>query len=263
MIRNLTFKPVIKTDYTSLAEILAESSQDNSLDGFVNLGAGDNFHFRQVTTAQRVNAQGGDDTVILQGNTNDTVKGGSGNDFIDGGHGNDVIEGGSGNDNILGGAGADIIKGGSGADFLAGDNDAVASSQHGIDTINGGSGNDTIYGGGKADVLTGGTGNDTFLYKVGFGSGNESKVGEADTITDFQVGDRIDVSFMDADGNSANGNGQFNFLTGPSNAAGSMWIEDRADGQHVFFNLDGGAADMEIIVKTAGEYDLSASDFLL
>ena len=227
------------------AEFIAERNQDDDRSGFQNLGDNDSFIVRNATTNQFINAQGGDDTIILQGITNDTVFGGSGDDWIDGGAGNDTLRGGSGTDNILGGAGADIISGGSGDDFLAGDNDAVASSLHGSDTINGGSGNDTIYGGGAADILTGGTGSDTFLYRVGFGSTNESAVGAADRITDFQAGDHIDVS-------SINGSADFTFSAGgPSTQANTFWIENHDDGQHVFFNVNGGAADMEIIVQGA------------
>ena len=77
----------------------------------------------------------------------------------------------------------------------------------------GGSGNDTLYGGGKADIMSGGSGNDTYIYKVGLGTENESKVGGADHITDFQTGDIIDVSFMDANGSAA-GSPEFTFLNG-------------------------------------------------
>jgi Ca2+-binding RTX toxin-like protein len=243
------------------SEYLSQLHQDDDLAGFQNLGDGDNHIFHSATSDQFINAQGGDDDITLSGNTNDTVFGGSGNDTIDGGNGNDTLSGGSGNDTIFGGAGDDHISGGSGDDILNGDNDAVPSSFHGVDTISGGSGNDTIYGGGKADILTGGYGNDTFLYKVGLGSENESKVGEADHITDFQVGDHIDVSFMDADGNSANGNSAFAMSATADTHAGTFWIESHDDGQHVFFNINGGAADMEIVVNS--DHQLTTSDFHL
>jgi Ca2+-binding RTX toxin-like protein len=245
----------------NFAEYLSELHQDDDRAGFQNLGAGDTFMFRTATADQFINAQGGDDDITVQGNTNDTILGGSGKDFIDGGAGSDILGGGSGNDTIFGGAGDDRISGGSGNDVLNGDNDAVASTQHGVDTINGGGGDDTIYGGGKADILTGGTGNDTFLYKVGLGSENESKVGEADHITDFRVGDHIDVATMDADGNSANGNGAFTFSTAANTHAGTFWVESHDDGQHVFFNINGGAADMEIVVNS--DHQLTTADFHL
>jgi Ca2+-binding RTX toxin-like protein len=236
------FNPIVGQDRV---EMYSELLQNNDRAGFENLGSSDNFMFRNTTTAQFINAQGGDDTIMLEGNTSDTVFGGSGDDYLSGGGGNDTLSGGSGNDDILGGAGADIISGGSGSDFLAGDNDAVPMSEHGVDTINGGGGDDTLYGGGAADILSGGTGNDTFLYRVGFGSSNESRVGAADRITDFQSGDRIDVQGI-------NGAADFTFSeTGASTQANTWWVEARDDGQHVFFNVNGGAPDMEIIVQGA------------
>jgi Ca2+-binding RTX toxin-like protein len=257
---NHIFKPIPSN--SNLAEAFSELFQDNDRSGFQNLGSGDSHIVQTVTADQFINAQGGKDSIWLEGNTNDTIFGGSGDDNIDGGAGNDTLSGGSGNDTIFGGAGADRISGGSGDDYLAGDNDAVPFSQHGVDTINGGSGNDTVYGGGGADILTGGTGNDTFVYYVGVGAENESKVGAADHITDFQTGDKIDVSFMDADGNAANGNSAFTFsANGPSTQAGTYWFEQHDDGQHVFFNINGGAADMEIISDNGHVF--TASDFHL
>jgi Ca2+-binding RTX toxin-like protein len=242
----------------NFTEFYAELYQDGDRTGYQNLGDDADFIFQSSTTSRFINAQGGDDDIDLQGNTNDTVYGGSGNDFINGGGGSDTLRGGSGIDTIFGGAGADNISGGSGNDRLNGDNDAVSSTQHGADVINGGSGNDTIYGGGRADILTGGTGGDTFLYTVGIGTENESAVGAADRITDFGPGDVIDVHQIDADGNSANGNSAFQYSASASATAGSYWIESRSDGQHVFFNINGGAADMEIIVETSSAIVLLA-----
>lgn len=256
---NSALRPIfINEDF---AERISEMFQDGDRSGFQNLGNGNAFHVRTVTTDQFINAQGGSDTIILDGNTRDTIFGGSGDDSIDGGGGNDTLSGGSGKDTIFGGAGADKISGGSGNDILNGDNDAVPSTQHGVDTISGGSGEDILYGGGQADILTGGSDNDVFLYKVGFGAENESRVGAADHITDFQTGDKIDVSFMDANSTTAV-NDAFTFSTTASTDAGSFWIENRADGQHVFFNINGGAADMEIIVENNG-HQLVESDFHL
>jgi Ca2+-binding RTX toxin-like protein len=255
LITPITYSPF------DIAEYLSELHQDDARNDSENLGSYDNFFYHSGNTDQSINAQGGNDTIILDGNGNDTVFGGSGNDNIDGGNGNDTLSGGSGNDTIFGGAGDDHISGGSGDDILNGDNDAVPSSLHGVDTINGGGGSDTIYGGGKADILSGGTGNDTFLYKVGLGSENESKVGEADHITDFQVGDHIDVSQMDANGNSADGNTAFMFSAGANTHSGTFWVESHDDGQHVFFNINGGAADMEIVVNS--DHQLTTSDFHL
>ena len=242
------------------AEYLSELHQDDNRDGYENMGS-DNFHYTSDSVSHFINGQQGADTIILEGLHNDTVYGGSGNDTIDGGAGRDTIYGGSGADTIFGGAGRDTIWGGSGNDILNGDNDAVESSLHGIDTMYGGSGNDTLYGGGKADIMSGGSGNDTYIYKVGLGAENESTVGTgADHITDFQTGDIIDVSFMDANGSAA-GSPEFTFSNGASTQAGTYWFEQHDDGQHVYFNINGGAADMEIISEN--DHVFTASDFHL
>lgn len=246
----ITLRYPVSPSLQNFAEFYAELYQDGDRTGYQNLGDDNDFIFQSSSTNRFINAQGGDDNIDLGGSANDTVYGGSGNDNINGGGGSDTLRGGSGNDTIFGGAGADTISGGSGDDRLNGDNDAVSPTQHGADVINGGSGNDTIYGGGAADILTGGTGSDSFLYTVGIGTGNESAVGAADRITDFEPGDVIDVHQIDADGNSANGNSAFQHRASASTTAGTYWIESQADGQHVFFNINGGAADMEIIVET-------------
>jgi Ca2+-binding RTX toxin-like protein len=227
------------------SEYLSELRQDDNRDGYENMGS-DNFLYYSGSASQLINGQEGADTIILEGLHNDTVYGGSGNDTIDGGAGRDTIYGGSGWDTLFGGAGRDTLWGGSGNDTLNGDNDAVEFSLHGVDTMNGGSGHDTLYGGGQADIMTGGSGNDTYIYKVGVGTQNESRVGAADHITDFQTGDKIDVSFMDANGGLA-GSPEFTLSNGASTQAGTYWFEQHDDGQHVFFNINGGAADMEII----------------
>jgi Ca2+-binding RTX toxin-like protein len=242
-------------------EYLSELHQDENRDGYVNMGA-DNSLYRSDSVDHLINGQQGNDFITLDGLSNDTVYGGSGNDNIDGGAGRDTIYGGSGADTIFGGAGRDTLWGGSGNDILNGDNDAVDFSLHGVDTMYGGSGNDTLYGGGQADIMSGGSGADTYIYKVGLGSQNESTVGAgADHITDFGTGDKIDVSFMDADGNAANGNSAFTFSANASTQAGTCWVEQRDDGQHLFFNINGGAADMEIISDNGHVF--TASDFHL
>ena len=243
------------------AEYLSELHQDDNRDGYVNMGTDNSFYY-SGSISQLINGQAGDDWITLEGLHNDTVYGGSGNDNIDGGAGRDTLNGGSGADTIFGGAGRDTIRGGSGDDTLNGDNDAVAFNLHGIDTMNGGSGNDTLYGGGQADIMSGGTGADTFVYYVGVGTENESRVGAADHITDFGAGDKINVSFMDADGNAANGNSAFTFsANGASTQAGRFWFEQHDDGQHVFFNINGGAADMEIVLDNSHQF--TVSDFIL
>jgi Ca2+-binding RTX toxin-like protein len=122
----------------------------------------------------------GDDTIYSEGEThggsgNDTIllssgygygafaTGDGGNDQITGSDRGDLIQGNDGNDILFGGAGDDELDGGADADVLRGD-----------------TGNDT---------LTGGTGND--LFQFGQGGGH-------DIITDFTVGDVVQIDGYDS-----------------------------------------------------------------
>lgn len=90
----------------------------------------------------------------------------------------------------IGGAGADSFTGTASSDFFAGEGgaDTLRGGLH-VDTLNGGDGDDLIEGGRAFDRLSGGAGNDTFLYT--------SRLDMAgDRITDFAVGDRIDLSAL-------------------------------------------------------------------
>ncbi|TAN65811.1 MAG: hypothetical protein EPN17_15535 [Methylobacter sp.] len=96
---------------------------------------------------------------------------------------NDTLLGGNGNDSLTGLAGNDSLVGGFGAD-----------------TLDGGDGNDTLFGGLGADNLTGGSGNDVFKYnsptELGDGSYMSSGSYNRDTITDFAMGDKINLSAL-------------------------------------------------------------------
>jgi Ca2+-binding RTX toxin-like protein len=149
----------------------------------------------------------------------DFLSGGKGNDLLYGGTGSNVINGNSGDDTIFAGGGNDTVSGGTGFDTLdfsasvrgltidasqgtaIGFNTASFSSIERIvgssfddnykggsadDMFIGGDGNDTIRGLGGADKLTGGAGNDTFVYL-------KKDVGAIDHITDFAVGDKLDL----------------------------------------------------------------------
>ncbi len=133
------------------------------------------------TTANTINALGGDDTVA--GDLGDDIITGSGGDDIlrgdlndrttqdDGIGGNDIIFGGEGSDRIGGKSGNDILSGDAGDDFIWGD--------AGDDIIMGVTGDDILVG----DNFSGGSGSDLFVFGNGDGT---------DTILDFEVGsDRI------------------------------------------------------------------------
>ncbi|QUJ77369.1 hypothetical protein KDD17_05060 [Sulfitobacter albidus] len=129
-----------------------------------------------------------------------SVRGGTGNDTMTGGNDADQLFGNDGDDRINGGGGNDKIGGGTGNDLIWGGarNDRIGAGA-GDDTIDGGTGNDQIWGAGGADLIDGGRGND----RLEGGSGADTFVfglrSGRDTITDFGLGDRIEIVQQVAD----------------------------------------------------------------
>jgi Ca2+-binding RTX toxin-like protein len=87
------------------------------------------------STADHINAQGGNDTIYGRGG-NDTIQGGDGNDVIYGGSGNDTITGGAGADQLWGGSGRDTFVFASAADSTPASFDTIQDFQVGVDHIN-------------------------------------------------------------------------------------------------------------------------------
>jgi Ca2+-binding RTX toxin-like protein len=131
----------------------------------------------------------------------------------------------------------------------------------GNDTLIGGAGNDEFYGRLGADTLTGGEGNDIFFYR----SVQDSTLSARDHILDFDAGDRIDLSMIDADVNHAGrdafafvGDVDFSHTAGELRAFqsnGSWFVEGDVDGD--------GVADLSIQVTIASAHTLGFSDFVL
>ena len=92
-------------------------------------------------------------------------------------------------------SGIEQVLGSAFADTLTGDANA--------NTLWGMAGGDVLAGGGNGDVLKGGAGNDRFVYTA-LSDSTASGLGK-DAIRDFAAGDKIDLSAIDADGNSNNG----------------------------------------------------------
>ena len=107
---------------------------------------------------------------IAYGTTIEDATGGSARDLLYGNEVANILHGNGGNDTIKGFEGNDSLFGDAGNDVLYGD-----------------AGNDTLNGGAGQDTLTGGAGNDTFVF------GN-LEIG--DIITDYQAGDKIDLSSL-------------------------------------------------------------------
>lgn len=243
----------------------------------VHSGAGDDHVFAGAGT-DLVNGEAGADRLFGQGG-NDVIKAGAGDDAAFGGAGDDLFIGevGDGNDAYYG----DEIDGGNGVDTLdlsaisanltvdlgngmLGRGSAV-SSQSGSDTlwhienVATGSGNDTITASRAVNVMEGGAGDDVFRF-------SDVESADGDTIIDFQPGDRLDLSGIDANGAVA-GNQNFTLVNGPAfNAAAQLMVsyEEREGVAYTIVSGNvGGSAEEEFRIELKGSHNLTGSNFIL
>ncbi len=244
----------------------------------VVMGTAGDDRISAIGGADSVNGGAGND-VIDGGSSDDTLFGGLGNDTLFGGEGRDVLSGDAGNDVLDGGGSADRLDGGDGNDrLLGGSGDDVLTGGAGADTIEGGAGKSTISGGDGddvvrgnterdvmtgglgRDVLTGGGGNDVFVYN----SIAESTVGSGrDVITDFAVGDKIDLSKIDAVA-AVSGDQAFAFLGSAafSGKAGELHFVQQNGVTLVEGDVNGDrVADFQI--ELTGSLALKVTDFIL
>ena len=249
-----------------------------------------------LTGITLISGGGGVDT-ITGSNGNDTIDGGTGNDVLNGGGGDDVflIGATSGRDTIVGGTGSDTVRitadslslntaawsgieaidasgqtgvkvlGSAAADTL----DFTGVTLTGIGSIEGGSGNDTItgsagndviIGGAGTDVLAGGGGSDRFVFKAA----TESRLGTlADRILDFQTGDQIDLTGIDANANVA-GIQSFTFI-GSTAFTGLGQLRVGTDGGKValFGNISGNNTFAEFEIILDNNHAVTAADLIL
>ena len=232
---------------------------------------------------------GGGGNDVLTGNGGvDTLQGGDGNDVFNPGAGADVVDGGAGlqdrvsysnqsadlivhldgTANSGGQAAGDTLTGiewitaGSGNDIVNGDAaDNLFTGLGGNDTLNGfggsdelrgNAGTDTLHGGEGADVLQGGADNDTFVF-------DSETAADGDLISDYQPGDTIDLSAIDAILGGANDN--FTLVGTLSGNAGELALDD--DGFNTFLDGDtngDGTADFRI--QLTGVHAPNAVNFL-
>ncbi len=248
-----------------------------------------------LTGITLISGGGGVDT-ITGSNGNDTIDGGTANDILNGGDGDDVFLVGltSGKDTIDGGSGSDTVlitsdnlslttgawtsieaidaSGRSGVKIVgstAGDmlnftgvaltNIAAIDGGAGNDTITGSAGDDTIIGGAGADVLAGGGGNDRFVFRAVA----DSRPGVfADHIADFQTGDVIDLSGIDADAATA-GIQHFTFIGANSfTGVGQLQI-GVVDGKTALFGNTAGSSTPEFSIILDNNHTVVASDLVL
>ncbi|HEY0413578.1 MAG TPA: calcium-binding protein [Allosphingosinicella sp.] len=158
------------------------------------------------------------------------------------------VDGGAGDDTLTGSGGLDHLEGGDGNDKLYG----LAEN----DTLIGGAGKDTLVGGHGTDDLSGGAGNDVFAFDDG-----DSTVAHPDIIEDFQTGDKINLSDIDAkvgglddafSGLVAAFTGHAGELMVSTKAAGVFLVSGDVNGDKV--------ADFAIIVHS--QTPLVSSDFI-
>ena len=155
---------------------------------------------------------------------------------------------------VLSGAGNDILAGGAKGDHLHGG--------AGNDQLFGVSGNDTLIGGTGTDQLRGGHGRDTFRFDTEL----DSAIGAGDSIVDFQVGDKIDLSGIDAN-SSAGGNQAFTFI-GSDAFTGAGQVRATFDSGTNRWTISGNTdddldADFEIFVTRTEANLFVPSEFVL
>lgn len=243
--------------------------------------------------------QGGNgDDVVFAGAGDDLVFAGAGNDIIHGGLGDDVVFGGTGNDTFVAGTqapqtgdatqpsdGNDVFDGGEGVDtydasaihsditvdLFAGEatgseigNDRLID----VENVIAGDGNDLLIDNPSTNTFTGGRGNDTFAF-----TGHDSDAGNAETmdkIMDFESGDKIDVSRIDAYSESPEVQlfkfiGQLladNDISPISLGALGFKFELKDDGEHtIVWGHRSDAGTDDLWVDLLGEHDLKSDDF--
>ncbi|MFS2108775.1 beta strand repeat-containing protein [Sphingomonas sp. Sphisp140] len=238
------------------------------------LGGGGNDTLRGGEGDDRVEGGSGSDTLqgdggqdwLISGNGGDTITGGTGHDTLWGDAGDDLFDGGDGDDVIAGGAGIDTVTYASASGGVEIDLSWLEDQQTrgaGIDTlisienVIGSNFDDVLAGNAEANRLTGGLGNDRFVF---------DGLGARDTITDFQRGDLIDLSEIDANG-ALTGDGSFAFIGAAafSGVAGQLRVVGSGFNWTVEADTDGnGVADFSIALTTQlWGLSMSASDFSL
>ena len=161
------------------------------------------------------------------------------------------IAGSTGDDTISGLGGADAISGGDGSDYLYG-----------------GDGNDRITGGLGIDYMEGGYGSDRFVFTSVADSPSGGPM-DMDFIGDWTSIDRIDLSAIDADPNTAGhqslhfGEAAFGFPAGPQDP-GSVVIAGFGGELYVEVYIHGGSdPDMIISLWSAGGEAALTQDSLI
>lgn len=209
------------------------------------------------------------DHFFVDTSSDDVINTTPGEDWIDAGHGNDWLNGSGGADSLNGGSGYDIVSyhwsgasidvdleravqsfGDAHGDRLIGIEE-LAGSGHAdrirgdwaSNSLKGNDGDDLLNGAGGADVLTGGGGNDIFAF-------TSAADADGDRITDWNWGDVIDLSSIDANVHEG-GDQQFNQVWGGhfSGSAGELRIYQENGQTRITGDVNGdGYGDFTIFI---------------
>ena len=202
------------------------------------------------------------------------IQGGEGSDEIDGGAGDDrfVATVSDGDDSYSGGGGTDTYdtsatRAGVVVDLAQGtaDGDEIGhDSLSGIEKVVGGAGDDVFKASALLNVFTGAEGNDVFDFGGVF---NARATGEMrDQITDFHVGDKIDLSGFDANMMLA-GNQDLELVADKLefSDSGKVGVRFQGFGEEertvVEVNIDENGA-FEAEIELHGRHDLTKDDFI-
>ncbi len=214
----------------------------------------------------------------------DFLTGDANNNVLNGDAGADIMDGGLGDDTFKGGGGIDAasyLSATSGVtvdlritiaqDTVGGGTDLLSSIENlhgsiygdtligdaGANTINGDAGDDVLIGNGGADVFKGVGGADTFVFLAL----SDSLVANPDLVKDFTVGDKIDLSAIDADSTTI-GTQQFH-LNGTPGTAGDINVV--YDGPYSIIDLyvDNDATVDARIYLAGDHHTITTADFIL
>ena len=235
------------------------SSEDIGTDIVANIenvatGRGDDIIIGDA--ASNVVTAGGGSDIVATAEGNDTIVAaiGDGDDIYDGGEGIDTYDMSATSADIVVDLGAGTA---SGADIGT---DVIAN----IENVVAGAGKDVIIASDERNKLAGGDGDDTFVFtSVG---GSLPTIDRLDTIEDFEVGDKIDLSRIDGDENS-DGQQKFEFKydSDKFEKAGEVRykVEKRDDGDYtvVMANTDDDLEE-DFAIDVHGAYEFGTDDFI-
>jgi Ca2+-binding RTX toxin-like protein len=247
-------------------------------DDLVKAGSGDDLVFGNAGDDILFGGAGGD--MLFGDDGNDRIFGDDNDDVIEAGTGNDTVYAGSGDDRVLATSsdGDDVYWGEAGQDTLdysaiaadltvnlgsdAAGPGSVASLQSGHDTIfgfenfTGGSGNDTIVASEAVNILDGGTGHDTFVFQ-------SAAAANGDVIRNFQPGDSIDLSAIDANTGTA-GSQSFVLFAGTGFTAAGQVIVTHETWDGVEHTVLAGNTNSDAVadfkIDLVGDHNLTPAD---